>query len=49
MAPTQQKVELTNDSAAVSPQKVAKPHPICCDNLPTYARVEAAGGGTAQH
>jgi hypothetical protein len=37
-----------NDSAAVSRQNVAKPHPIPCDNLLTFARVGVAGGKTAR-
>jgi hypothetical protein len=41
-------VPLTTDSAAVSRQNVAKPHPIPCDNLLTFARVEVAGGKTAR-
>ena len=40
---TDLKQQLTNDSAAVSRQNVAKPHPIPCDNLLTFTRVEAAG------
>jgi hypothetical protein len=43
-----QPVPLTTDSAAVSRQNVAKPHPIPCDNLLTFARVEVAGGKTAR-